>query len=220
MTLDYLIQFGTHLGIHILFISLTVFALYYRHSKNRQFCFSFVAISISVFILCYALQRVDLELGFALGLFAIFGIIRYRTITIPTKEMTYLFVVIGLSVVNSLSSGSVSVTELFIVNAIVWISLLLLEWFSVKENIVVINYEKVENLREGYQHQLVADIQERTGQRVKRFEVESVDYMRDTALLHVTLVPFEPNESAAKKSKENVYEESFQTTQISQPSLR
>jgi len=214
MTLHALTQFAFRLGIHLLFISLSVFGLYFRHSRNRQFCFSFVAISLSVFMLCYVLQRVDMELGFALGLFAIFGIIRYRTITIPTKEMTYLFVLIALSVVNSLSGLAVSLVELLVVNAIIWVSLLLLESFSNRESIVAITYEKVENLKEGKQDLLIADLQERTGQRVKRFEVELVDYLKDSALLHVTLIPFE-NTNITR-----AYDESFQTTRISDPALR
>jgi len=220
MSQENLTLLGLRLGIHFLFVCLIVFGLYFRHSRNRQFCFSFVAISASVFILCYVLQRVDLELGFALGLFAIFGIIRYRTITIPTKEMTYLFVVIGLSVVNSLAGTSVSLPELVLINAIVWLCLLLLEWFSIRESIVTVTYEKVENLREGRQALLIADLQERTGQRVKRFEIEAVDYLRDTALLHVTLVPIEHASEAATSLNHPSYEESFQTTRVSQSSLR
>ena len=110
-----------------LIIFLVVHKLYARNSRRKDFYFSYLAIGIIVFLMCFLLNNVKLELGFALGLFAIFGIIRYRTDTIPIKEMTYLFIVIGISVLNALSNKKVSYTELMFTNTAILFGLWLLE---------------------------------------------------------------------------------------------
>ena len=172
-------------GINTLVVSLAVFGLYYRSSRNREFCFSFMAISMIVFMLCYLLENVKLELGFALGLFAIFGILRYRTITIPIKEMTYLFMVIGVSVINALSGSGVPGVLLFLTNLVVLLVLFSLETFVMREGVMLINYEHIENLNVARRIDLRADLESRIGIRIKRFEVESVDFLRDTVMLKV-----------------------------------
>ncbi len=110
----------TELLIRLVFNTILVFIvvhfLYSKNSKRKDFYFSYLAIGVIVFLLCFLLNNVKLELGFALGLFAIFGIIRYRTNTIPIKEMTYLFIVIGISVMNALSNKKVSYVELMFTN--------------------------------------------------------------------------------------------------------
>ena len=90
--------------------------IYYPVTKNKDYLFTYFLISLTVFLLCVLLDSVKLELGFALGLFAIFGIIRYRTDPIPIKEMTYLFLVIGISVVNALANKKISYAELIFAN--------------------------------------------------------------------------------------------------------
>ena len=93
--------------------------LYYQTSKRKDYLFTFLLISTTVFLLCFLLESVKLELGFALGLFAIFGIIRYRTMQIPIKEMTYLFILIGIAVINALCGKKVSYAELALTNFII-----------------------------------------------------------------------------------------------------
>src|SRR6056297_1606436 len=93
--------------------------LYYTSTRRKDYLFTYILISITVFLLCFLLENVKLQLGFALGLFAIFGIIRYRTTTIPIREMTYLFVVIALSVINALANRQISYAELLFSNFIV-----------------------------------------------------------------------------------------------------
>ncbi|HBY54872.1 MAG TPA: DUF4956 domain-containing protein, partial [Marinilabiliales bacterium] len=109
----------------VLFMLIKV--LYARHSNRKDFFFSYFAIGITVFLLCFLLESVKLELGFALGLFAVFGIIRYRTDAIPIKEMTYLFVVIGVSVINALANKKISYTELLVTNLAIVAGLYALE---------------------------------------------------------------------------------------------
>lgn len=162
---------------------LIVHFMYAKHSKRKDFYFSYLAISAVVFMLCFLLNNVKLELGFALGLFAIFGIIRYRTSTIPIKEMTYLFVLIGISVINALTSKQVSYAELVFTNAIIILGLWLLEvLLSLKqEESVCIVYEKIENINILSEKNMLKDLKERTGIDVKRYKIEKIDFLRDVA---------------------------------------
>ena len=95
-------------AFNFLIVGYIVRYLYYPVTKNKDYLFTYLLISVTVFFLCFLLENVKLELGFALGLFAIFGIIRYRTDAIPIKEMTYLFIVIGISVMNALVNKKIS----------------------------------------------------------------------------------------------------------------
>ena len=180
-------EFPLQLLVHLASLFAVVFFLYQKKIGSKEFCFSYVAIGVVVFALCFLLERVKLELGFALGLFAIFGIIRYRTITIPIKEMTYLFVIIGISVINALSDESISILLLSSANAGIFICLALLEAFLAKssERSILVRYEKIENLQKDRRDELLSDLVERTGIDVKSVRTESVDFLRDTADLRV-----------------------------------
>ncbi|MFV0589927.1 MAG: DUF4956 domain-containing protein [Draconibacterium sp.] len=114
-------------GFNLLVTFVVVYFIYAKNSRRKDFFFSYFAISTAIFALCFLLESVKLELGIALGLFAIFGIIRYRTDTIPIKEMTYLFVIIGLAVINALSSSNVSFLELLFTNVAILATLWILE---------------------------------------------------------------------------------------------
>ena len=113
--LKLLIKGAFNLGIVILIVRY----IYYPVTKNKDYLFTYLLISLTVFLLCILLDSVKLQLGFALGLFAIFGIIRYRTDPIPIKEMTYLFLVIGISVVNALANKKISYAELVFANFLI-----------------------------------------------------------------------------------------------------
>ncbi|MEN6453473.1 MAG: DUF4956 domain-containing protein, partial [Prolixibacteraceae bacterium] len=149
--------------------------------------FSYFAISVTVFTLCFLLESVKLELGFALGLFAIFGIIRYRTDAIPIKEMTYLFVVIGISVINALSNKKVSYVELLFTNMIIVATMWALEKVLNlrQEELMMITYEKIENLHTVKKEELIRDLEERTGLRIKRIEIQEINFLRDIAKINV-----------------------------------
>lgn len=169
---------------------LIIHFVYARNSKNKvrkEFYFNFFGIGIIVFLLCYLLSNIKMELGFALGLFAIFRIVRYRTETLPIKEMTYLFIVIGISVINAFSSQKLSYAELFFANAIVITGLWLVEKRLLKndENSVRLIYEKIENIHSKNQKELLADLNHRTGLNVQRFEIRKIDFLRDSAEIEV-----------------------------------
>lgn len=118
-------------GINVLFIALMIF-ITARHFSLRRFAFTFLMISLIVYFLCFTLKNFDLNLGMALGLFAIFGIIRYRTEPLQTEEMTYLFVTIGMAVINALSEEFLSIIELSIINFIVLVFIVFGEYYLMK----------------------------------------------------------------------------------------
>ncbi len=174
-------------GLNLLVTFFVVNYIYSKNSNRKDFYFSYFAISITIFTLCFLLESVKLELGFALGLFAIFGIIRYRTDAIPIKEMTYLFVIIGISVINALANKKVSHVELLFTNMVIVITMWILEKILhlKQEACLSIEYEDINNIHVAKKEALYNDIQNRTGITVKRIEIEEINYLRDVAKLKV-----------------------------------
>lgn len=174
-------------ALNLMVVTAIVVGLYAKTSKRKDFYFSFIAVSMVIFLLCFLLVSVKIELGFALGLFAVFGIIRYRTDSIPIKEMTYLFVVIGVSVINALSNKKVSYAELITTNLLIVAGLYILESIlNLRQEISYrIIYEKIENVQSGQEEILLDDLKRRTGKEIKRFEIERIDFLRDVAYINV-----------------------------------
>ena len=142
--------------------------LYYKKTRRKDYLFTYILISVVVFFMVFLLENVKLELGFALGLFAIFGIIRYRTQQIPIREMTYLFLVIGISVINALANAKVSYAELIFTNiALVTVTYLLEHVFLMRhESRKSINYERVDLIKLDKRRELILDLEERTGLKI------------------------------------------------------
>ena len=157
--------------------------IYYPITKNKDYLFTYLLISLTVFILCVLLDDVKLQLGFALGLFAIFGIIRYRTDPIPIKEMTYLFLVIGVSVVNALANKKISYAELLFANLIIVFVTFGMErlWLLKHEARKMILYEKIDLILPDKKELLLKDLKDRTGLEIIRYEIKKIDLMRDVA---------------------------------------
>jgi len=174
-------------GFNLVAIFFVVVMLYAQNSKRKDFYFSYFAISISVFMLVFLLENVKLELGFALGLFAIFGIIRYRTDAIPIKEMTYLFVIIAVSVINALSKDYFGFVELTFVNILLVGALWILERILMlrQEDSLEIVYENIENIHEDKEAELIADLEKRTGIKIRRYRIDKVDFLRDVARITI-----------------------------------
>ncbi len=169
--------------LNLFFTSVIIRFFYFRYSKHKDYLFTYYMISIIVFFLCFTLKKYELDLGMALGLFAIFGIIRYRTNSIEINEMTYLFVVIGVSVINSLANSKMSYAEIIGGNIIIIASIGLLEIFRLvrHEESKSIVYENIQNVKPENYDELKADLEERTGLVINRVEVGNVDFMRDLA---------------------------------------
>jgi len=174
-------------GFNMLVVAIVIRYLYYPITRRKDYLFSYYLISVIVFLLCFLLENVKLELGFALGLFAIFGILRYRTDAIPIKEMTYLFVVIGLSVINALANKKVSYAELVFTNFSIIIVVYLLEKvFLLKhETCKIINYEKIDLIKPEKREELLQDLKDRTGLNINRIEIGKIDFLRDIARISI-----------------------------------
>ncbi len=170
---------------NLLVVGIIVRGLYYTITRKKNYLFSFMLIGVVVFLVCYLLESLGIGVGFALGLFAIFSIIRYRTNPIPIKEMTYLFVVIGVSVVNGLSTGDVTYFELVFTNIIVILIVYVLEkvWLMKNEVKKVINYEKIELIHPDKRIELIEDLTKRTGLPISRIEIGRINFLRDTVRL-------------------------------------
>jgi len=164
--------------------------LYYPKSRRRDYYFTFNLISISVFLMIFLLGSVKIKVGFALGLFAIFGIIRYRTESIAIREMTYLFAIIAISVINALSVD-LSLAEIIVTNLIFMVSIWVLE--STKcfkpEACKLVLYDKIELVTPEKEDELVADLKKRTGLDIMRVEVGHIDFLKDAAFVKVYYRP-------------------------------
>jgi apolipoprotein N-acyltransferase len=177
--LELILRFSLNL-IVVLFI---VRYLYYPVTRRKDYLFSFMLISLSVFLLCILLESVKLQIGFAFGLFAIFGIIRYRTNAIPIKEMTYLFVLLGISVINALANKKISWAELLFTNLALVTIIYGLEklWLLKHESSKSIVYERVDMVTPQKREDLKKDLEARTGLKINRIEIGRIDYLRDVA---------------------------------------
>ena len=172
---------------NLIIITVIIRYIYYPVTKNKDYLFTYFLISMTVFLLCVLLDSVKLQLGFALGLFAIFGIIRYRTDPIAIKEMTYLFLVIGISVVNALSNKKISHAELVFANLMIVFITYGMEklWLLRHQSRKNITYEKIELILPEKREELIADLKARTGIDVIRVEIRRIDFLRDTANLRI-----------------------------------
>ncbi|MCM1373177.1 MAG: DUF4956 domain-containing protein [Bacteroides sp.] len=173
-------------AFNTLMVWMMIHLLYYPKSKRRDYYFTFMLISISIFMMLYLLGGVKLKVGFALGLFAIFGIIRYRTESMPVREMTYLFSIISMSVINALSL-TVSYAELVFTNfvfiAAAWIleSYVFIKHVSTK----LIQYDRIALITPDKREELLLDLRQRTGLNIIKVEIGALDFLRDMAIVKI-----------------------------------
>lgn len=172
--------------LNMVFVFILIQFFYFRKSRRLDYYFTFILISISIFFLIYLLGSVKIKVGMALGLFAIFGIIRYRTETVPVREMTYLFVIISLSVINAIALD-LSYAEIFATNIIYVVSVWVVESFRGLRHLSskLILYDRVDNIRPEQREELLEDLRRRTGLKIVRVEVGGINFMQDTVMLKV-----------------------------------
>lgn len=182
-----LLSFVLRLLLNSCFAALVIYPVYYRLYKNREYVFTYFLFNLVTFALCLLLRKVPIELGFALGLFAVFGVLRYRTESIGIRDLTYLFVVIGLAILNGVANKHVSFLELLAVNlAIVGLTAALeLPKGARRERSLPLLYDNLPLLAPPQTAALLADLRARTGLRVSRVEVKRVDLLKDAAELVV-----------------------------------
>ena len=173
--------------VHFVFLTIVIRFLYYAKTKRKDYLFTYYLIGVVTFFLCFGLKKLDIDIGLGLGLFAIFGIIRYRTDAIEIKEMTYLFMVIGMSVVNSLSSEMMTYAELGVINGALLLLTFVLEyvWLMRHETRKTINYERIDLILPERSEEMKNDIEIRTGLKINRVEVGKIDFLNDTAQVRI-----------------------------------
>ena len=185
----FLIRFG----FNLLICWIITHFLYYKKSHRRDYYFTYMLFSATIFLILYHLQNLQMEMTLALGLFAIFSMIRYRTEQLPIREMTYLFVLIGISIING-SGLTSSYAAIVATNLLVILLIWLLETlgFSKRHGHKIITYEKIELIRPDRREELLADLRERTGLDIIKVQVGSINFLKDTAFLKVTYIPDDP----------------------------
>ncbi|RPG80108.1 MAG: DUF4956 domain-containing protein [Crocinitomicaceae bacterium TMED114] len=181
-------EIALHFAANLLSCWIIVRLIYQSKAKRRDYVFTFTMVSASVFLLCRMLSGVELDLAFALGLFAIFGIIRYRTNPVPIREMTYLFLVIAMAVMNALAPMAMGIVDVAIGNSFMWAIAFVLERLLFVEHLVTkrVVYDRIELLQEGRREELMEDLGQRIGEKVERMEIGNVDLLRETAVIKVS----------------------------------
>jgi len=181
--LNLIIRFGFNLSVAFIIIKL----IYQRDHNNNDFVFTYFMFNSLIFFFASILGSITINMGFAFGLFAVFAILRYRTDPIPIKEMTYLFIVITIGVINALSGDEVSFEALLFTNA----ALVGLTYFLEKywqNNLLAsmnIDYEKIENVKPQNHEALLADLKERTGLNIQDFQFSRMNFLRDTVRIKI-----------------------------------
>ena len=178
-------------AINLVFLYLVVGISYWLHPQNHRQVFNLLVMNVVVFFICFTLKKLDLGLGMALGLFAIFAIIRYRTAAIDVKDMTYLFVVIGLAVINALSNKQTSYLELLLTNTVIFGATYFLERRVAEPRKVKapklasyeVVYDNIDLLHPGREDELIAELKLRTGIKAVRVNVKQVDLQKSNALI-------------------------------------
>ncbi len=185
-----LAQLLIRFGFNLLICWIIIQFFYYKKSERRDYYFTFLLFSVTIFLLIFLLDNVKLQMGFALGLFAIFGMIRYRTETVPIREMTYLFEIIGISVINGLAM-TVSYSELFATNMLFLIVTWILENNKVLKHTAfkIVLYDKIQNVVPEREKELIEDLKNRTGLDIIKVEVGNIDFLRDVAYIKLFYKP-------------------------------
>jgi len=175
--------------VNILFLLVLLRGIFYRYSPNRDSLFGFFMFGNGVFLVTHLLQAIEISMGFAFGLFAIFAMLRYRTESIPIRDMSYLFLVIVISLITGV--GPLSAPSLMLVNGLLCglVAIGETHFFAPKVYKKNIRYENIQNIKPERYDELMADLKERTGMDIVHIEVASIDFLNDAANLKVSYNP-------------------------------
>lgn len=179
------------LMISILFTWLIIDRMYYAKSHRRDFRFTFMLIPVAIFFIVFFMifvledMKGKASMGVGIGLFGIFSIMRYRTDTMPVREMTYLFITIALAVVNAVSVN-VSLAEIILTNLIVAAAVWVCEKRLKSNSTKLVQYDRIELITPARRQELIDDLQTRLGLKITNVEVGAVDFLKDMAMLRIT----------------------------------
>jgi len=181
--LHLLIRFGFNLLVSWIIVQF----LYYRKNGRKDYYLTFMTFASAMFLLIFLMESVKLQIGLTLGLFAIFGVIRYRTETVPIREMTYLFVIITVAVINGLALN-ITYAELIVANALMIGLIGIMEYLhkGPQTSTKLVQYDRIENIVPEKRAELIADLEQRLGLEITAVEIGHVDFLRDSAFVKVT----------------------------------
>jgi hypothetical protein len=172
---------------NLLVLFILIRLIYYRFTRKEELLFSFFQMGIIIFLICSLLETVNIQLGMALGLFAIFAILRFRTVNFTSKDMSYIFTVIGVSVINSQANVPPAVIGAIVVNSIIIITAYLLEIFLKKNFLtsIIIIYYKPQLLNPNLRTELLKDLSKRTGQKIEKVRIRKINIGKGNAEVEV-----------------------------------
>ena len=181
-------ELGIRFTINIAAIFILVHLIYFSRHKNKDFQFTLILFNCVIFLICYLLSGANLGVGFAFGLFAIFSIMRYRTVTVPVKEMGYLFVCVAMGLINSLATTQHSYTVLLSANAFIILLPMLMDRSAAtigSNNTLTrdIIYERIDLIKPERMNEMIDDLRNRTGLPVHKVDIVSIDLMQDIAVV-------------------------------------
>lgn len=176
-------------GFNLLASWIIVQFLYYRKGGRKDYYLTFMMFASAMFLLIFLMESVKLQIGLTLGLFAIFGVIRYRTETVPVREMTYLFVIITVAVINGLALN-ITYAELIVANLLLITLIAVLEYLHKgnRTSVKLVCYDRIENIVPERREDLIADLKKRLGVEITDVEIGHVDFLKDSAFIKVTYV--------------------------------
>jgi hypothetical protein len=185
-------KFGIRFLIDLLFVILILKVIYLKVYKNKELVFTYFVFNIIIFSVSFSLNKIELSLGAAFGLFAVFGMLRYKTEEISINNMTYLFLFIAIGLICAVTKikGTDDAFEylfLILLNALVFLIVYILEnnVFFKREQTRIITYEKIELINASNHSELINELKTRTGLNIQRIEIQKIDFLRDSAQIKV-----------------------------------
>jgi hypothetical protein len=189
---DFIIKFGVRFLINMMSVFVLIRFIYFKINKHRELFFTYFIFNLIIFLMCFFLNKVKISMGAAFGLFAVFGMLRYRTEDLSIKDMTYLFLVIAIGLMTAVIKLEdiayyYEFVFIIVVNAFILLLTYLLESNALmkQETAKQIIYENIELIKPEKRDELMADLESRTGQKINRISIGRIDFLRDTALIKI-----------------------------------
>jgi hypothetical protein len=185
-------KFSCRFAINLVSVIILIRLIYFRIYKNSEYFFTFFIFNITIFLICFLLNKVELSMGAAFGLFAVFSMLRYRTEDISIKDMSYLFLVIAMGLIAAVTkikntSDAYEYLFLGLVNSLIIAITFIFESsvFFKKESSKIINYENIQLINADKQAELLSDLQNRTGLKIHKISIGKIDFLRDSAQIKI-----------------------------------
>ncbi|MCF7807417.1 MAG: DUF4956 domain-containing protein [Candidatus Marinimicrobia bacterium] len=191
LTNGHFLELSLRLIMDVFIVVLIIRFAYLKNQDGATYVFTFALFNVLIFFVTYLMSNASMSIGFAFGLFAVFAILRYRTKTIPIKEMTYLFLFITLGLANALRTAQVGMSEMLLVNLVIMLGTILAEriWAGHRLSEMRVRYERIDNIQPDKRDELIADLEQRTGLSIDSVKVQRIDFKRNTARIRIKYRP-------------------------------